>query len=192
MAHLCSLRLINKTFEMLFSVSQKHTLFPRKTVTVKKSVFILRILRQTNTVRAKYRFLYVNTDGAHITNCTLKCQITSVLFNVWKTLTESLYSNTSPARHFWECCLVDDLEAGDTDNGHGQKIDSVNLRWKCNSFATNHQIPCPLKNANSIVVYHPGLKQYSTMNVKHLVHALTTHYNKLYVSCRSHFYSLNL
>ena len=54
---LCSLRFINKTFEMSFSVSQKHTLFPRKAVTVKKSIFILRIPRQTQIQCAQ------NTDS---------------------------------------------------------------------------------------------------------------------------------
>lgn len=142
-------------------------------------------------MRAKYRFLYVNTGGAHITKCALKCQITSVLFHVWKTRTISLYSNTSLARHFLERCLMDDVEAGDTDNGHEQTIGSLKLRRKCDSFAANHQIPCPLKNATFIVVCHPGLKLYCTMNVKSLVHALTTHYTKLCLSCQSHFYSLN-
>jgi len=68
----------------------------------------------------------------------------------------------------------------------------MNLRWKCDSFAVNRQILCPLKNAKFIVVCHPGLKLYRTMNVRNLVHALTPHYEytKLYVSCQSHFYSL--
>jgi len=55
--NLCSIRFINKTFEMSFSVSQKHTLFPRKAVTVKNSIFILRILRQTQVQCAQ------NTDS---------------------------------------------------------------------------------------------------------------------------------
>ena len=56
---LCSLRFINKTFEMSFSVSQKHTLFPRKAVTVKKINLHSKNLRQTHIQRSKYRFLYV-------------------------------------------------------------------------------------------------------------------------------------
>jgi hypothetical protein len=105
--------------------------------------------------------------------------------------TISLYSNNSVAWHFLERCLVDDVEAGDTDNGHEQTIDFVKLRWKRDSFAANHQIPCPLKNAKFIVVCHPGLKLYRTMNARNLVHALTTHSTNLYVSCQSHFYSVS-
>ena len=85
---------------------------------------------------------------------------------------------------------MDDAEAGDTDNGHEQTINSAKWRWKCDSFAANHQIPRPLKNAKFIVVCHAGLKLYRTMNVRNLVHALTSHYTKLHVSCQSHFYSL--
>jgi len=85
---------------------------------------------------------------------------------------------------------VDDVAAGDTNNGHEQKTDSVKMRWKCDSFAANHQIPCPLKNAKFIVVCYPGLKLQRTMNARNLVHALTPHYTKLYVSCQSHFYFL--
>jgi len=56
----------------------------------------------------------------------------------------------------------------------------VTLRWKCDSFAANNQIPCPLRSAKFIVVCRPGLKLYRIMNVRNLVHALTPHYTKLY------------